>query len=74
MLELENRIIDAMKAAGYYFDEINSYDSYIVFDSDYAHIYFESVDELIAWLDGVVFDDPEISDNVEKIMHPERFS
>lgn len=74
MLELENRIMDAMKAAGYYFDEIDSYDSYIVFNSDYGRFYFESVDELIAWLDGVVFDDPKVSDSVEKIMHPERFS
>lgn len=74
MLELESRIIEAMKAAGYYFDEINSYDGGIFFNNEYVHLYFESVDEIIAWLDGVVFDDPEISDNVEKIMHPERFS
>lgn len=74
MFELESRIIEAMKVAGYHFDEINSYDSYIFFNNEYAHLYFESVDEIIAWLDGVVFDDPEISDNVEKIMHPERFS
>ena len=25
------------------------------------------------WLEGVVFDDPDVSDRVEKILHPEHF-
>ena len=25
------------------------------------------------WLEGVVFDDPTVSDRVEKLLHPERF-
>lgn len=74
-MELESRIIDAMKAAGYYFDEINSHEGYILFHGDYSsHIYFETVDELVSWIDGVVFDDSRISDEVERIMFPERFS
>lgn len=82
MLELESRIIDAMAAANCYFDEINSsensifFDGYTIFHKKKTcfRLCFESVEELTAWLNGVVFDDPEISDNVEKIMHPERFS
>ena len=74
-MELESRIIDAMKAAGYHFDEINSHEGYILFHGDYSsHIYFETVDELVSWIDGVVFDDSRISDEVERIMFPERFS
>ena len=30
-------------------------------------------DEAKEWLEGVVFDDPAVSDRVEKILHPERF-
>ena len=25
------------------------------------------------WLEGVVFDDPDVSDRVEKILHPDHF-
>lgn len=62
-----------MKMAGYVFDEIDSHDDWIVFDSVDSRVAFNSWDEVYDWLDGVVFDDPEISDAVEKILHPERF-
>ena len=64
----------AMEAAGYYFNEIDSYDGCVKFDTE--HLFnnsFESWKEVAEWLDGVVFEDPEISTVVEQIMHPERF-
>jgi hypothetical protein len=69
-----DKLIPAMTAAGYHYDDINSNDSYYQFNGEYGHIYFESPKEIEEWLDGVVFDDPEISVEVEKIMHPERFN
>lgn len=67
-------IIAAMAAAGYFFDDINSYDGWLVFNGEYCDtLYFVSYAAALEWLEGVVFDDPEISDKVEKILHPERF-
>lgn len=71
---MNEKLIKAMETAGYYYDDINSGDNYYQFDGEYGHIYFESPKEIEEWLDGVVFDDPEISVEVEKIMHPERFN
>ena len=71
---LNDRIISAMKAAGYEFDETDSNENMLVFVGDYCiRMKFASYDAVEEWLDGVVFDDPEISDNVERIMHPDRF-
>ena len=33
----------------------------------------DSWKEAKEWLEGVVFDDPAVSDRVEKILHPEHF-
>lgn len=70
-----DRIISAMKAAGYELDEVNYYENMVVFVGDYCIMMkFDSYDAVEEWLEGVVFDDPEITENVERIMHPERFS
>ena len=67
-------IIAAMAAAGYSFDDIDSYDDWLVFNGDYCtKMEFSSWNDVQDWLENVVFDDPEISDKVEKILHPERF-
>lgn len=65
----------AMELAGYHYDEINSYEGYLAYNYENATMpmVFRSEEEVREWLDGMVFDDPEISDKVEKIMHPERF-
>lgn len=71
---LNDRIISAMKAAGYELDETDSNENILVFVGDYCiRMKFDSFNAVEEWLDGVVFDDPEISDNVERIMHPDRF-
>ena len=69
------KIIEAMDAAGYYFDKMESTDDQLRFLGDYGTVmYMDSWKDAKEWLDGVVFDDPDISDRVEKILHPERFS
>lgn len=69
-----DKLVPAMAAAGYHYDDINSNDSYYLFNSEYSSIEFANPKEIEEWLDGVVFDDPEMSLKVEKIMHPERFN
>lgn len=71
---IDGKIIAAMAAAGYTFDDIDSYDDWLVFFGDYGiKMEFSSENDIIDWLENVVFDDVEISDNVEKILHPDRF-
>ena len=72
--KFDNKLIPAMAAAGYYYDDIYSNDEYYRFNNDYSSIEFANPKEIEEWLDGVVFDDPETSVEVEKIMHPERFN
>ena len=69
-----DKLIPAMTAAGYCYDDINSDDNYYRFNGEYSSITFANPKEIEEWLDGVVFDDPEISVEVEKIMHPENFN
>ena len=45
-----------------------------VFLGEYGTVmYMDSWKEAKEWLEGVVFDDPAVSDRVEKILHPEHF-
>lgn len=70
----KEKIIAAMEMAGYYYDDIDSYDDWLVFNADFgSRLDFSSWDNVLDWLENVVFDDNEVSDNVEKILHPERF-
>ena len=62
-----------MDAAGYYFDELESTNDNLRFLGEGCQmLYMDSWKEAEEWLDGVVFDDPAVSDRVEKILHPER--
>lgn len=62
-------LIEAMEAAGYWFDSFESYGDYLLFRGDYGtRMTFESREEVEEWLRGVVFDDPDVSDAVERIM------
>lgn len=64
------KLIAAMQAAGYWFDDIDSYDYWLVFRGDYSEsIDFSSWKDVEAWLRGVVFYDPAVSDAVEKILN-----
>ena len=69
-LELKPKIVDAMAIAGYTYDEIDSYDCYLKFNGEGHNLTFSSFQEVAEWLDVVVFDDPELSDRVEQVMHP----
>lgn len=69
------KLIAAMEAAGYWFDDIDSYDNsftgcWLVFRGDYGvSIDFSSWENVYDWLRGVDFDDPAVSDAVEKILN-----
>lgn len=64
------KLIDAMEAAGYWYDDLESYETWIIFRGDYCtSMYFNSWEEVNDWLRGVVFDDPAVSDAVEKILN-----
>jgi len=67
---MEQILIKAMAVAGYHYDDIDSYDGYLVFDGDYCcvRMTFESWYEVEEWLRGVVFDDPDVSGTVEMIL------
>lgn len=68
------KIIAAMDAAGYSFDQLESTDDNLRFLGDYGHVmHMGSWQETKEWMEGVVFDDPDVSYRVEKILHPERF-
>ena len=74
-------ILAAMEAAGYHYDEMESRqsiedieDTRFVFHSETGEqMGFKTTHESEEWLGGVVFDDPEVTQAVEKIMHPERY-
>lgn len=64
------KLIAAMEAAGYWYDDLESYETWIIFRGDYCtSMYFNSWEEVNDWLRGVVFDDPAVSDAVEKILN-----
>ena len=75
LAEDQATLIAAMEAAGYYFDGLDSSDTAPVFNGNWGtRIWFNGGwPEVEAWLEGVVFDDPEVSEAVERILHPERF-
>ena len=71
----EETIKQAMEAAGYTFDDIESSEGNLRFFGEGGHtMQMESWDEAAEWLEGIVFDDPVVSDRVEGILHPERVS
>lgn len=69
-----DRVSRAMEAAGYTANENFSVakPSYN-YEGQTVPLQFENFRENMEWLDGVVFDDPAISNAVERIMHPSRF-
>ena len=71
---MKSKIVAAMDAAGYHFDELESSDDQLRFLGEYGTVmYMDSWKEAKEWLEGVVFDDPAVSDRVGKILHPEHF-
>ena len=63
-----------MDAAGYSFDELESTDDNLRFLGEGGTLMqMSGWKDVKEWLEGVVFDDPDVSDRVEKILHPEHF-
>lgn len=73
--ERMEQITEAFEAAGFSYDDINSYGGYLIFlEEGGAQYTFESRDEAAEWIDDVLFDDSERSTAAEHVMHPERFT
>ena len=71
---MKSKIIAAMDAAGYCFDELESTDDNLRFLGEGGTLMqMSDWKEAKEWLEGVVFDDSDVSDRVEKILHPEHF-
>lgn len=63
-----------MDAAGFSFDELEStHDNLRFLGEGGTLMQMSGWKDAKEWLEGVVFDDPDVSDRVEKILHPERF-
>lgn len=70
----ETRLVDAMEVAGMYFDEIDSSPDFLRFTSEMGIVtYFENWNEVENWIEGTVFDDPEVEQEVDEILHPEKY-
>ena len=68
------KILAAMAVAGYSYDELESTEDNLRFiGPGGAIITMAGWKEAEDWLNGVLFDYPQISDQVEMILHPEYF-
>lgn len=65
----------AMRAAGYGYLGTDRDGELLRFtDDSMQDIVFTDWPEVREWLEYVVFDDPDVSDAVERVLHPERFT
>lgn len=76
--EQKEKLIPAMEAAGYHFDELESTDGNLRFLPDGTHeiggvMISDSWTDVKEWLEGVVLEDPDTAERVEQVMHPERY-
>lgn len=76
--EQKQKLIPAMEAAGYHFDELESTDGNLRFLPDGTHeiggvMISDSWNDVKEWLEGVVLEDPDTAERVERVMHLERY-
>lgn len=76
--EQKQKLIPAMEAAGYHFDELESTDGNLRFLPDGTHeiggvMISDSWNDVKEWLESVVLEDPDTAERVERVMHPERY-
>lgn len=76
--EQKEKLIPAVEAAGYHFDELESSDENLRFLPDGTHEIAgawiaDSWNDVQEWLEGVVLEDPDTAERVERVLHPERF-
>ena len=70
----KDHLAAAMEAAGYVLDTAESTEDNLRFFGANGNVLtVGGWNECEEWLNGVVFDDPQVSDHVEIILHPERF-
>ena len=70
----KDQLVAAMEAAGYVLDTLESTEDNLRFFGAYGNVMtMGGWHECEEWLNGVVFDDPQVSDRVEIILYPERF-
>ena len=70
----KDQLVAAMEAAGYVLDTAESTEDNLRFFGVYGNLLtMGGWHECEEWLNGAVFDDPQVSDRVEIILHPERF-
>ena len=70
----KDQLAAAMEAAGYVLDTAESTEDNLRFFGANGNVMtVGGWHECEEWLNGVVFDDPQVSDRVEIILHPERF-
>lgn len=69
--ELKERIISAMEVAGYSFNKIETDYGCLRFNGEGGQVIFGGWKEAEIWLDNAFVDDPELSDKVTAILHPE---
>ena len=76
--EQKQKLIPAMEAAGYHFDELESTDGNLRFLPDGTHeiggvMISDSWNDVKEWLEGVVLEDPDTAERVERVMHTEQY-
>lgn len=72
--EEQERLIEAMEVAGMHYDIYDSAPDSLRFTSEMGIVtYFESWDEVTNWIEGTVFDDPDIEADVDEILHPDKY-
>ena len=70
----KDQLVAAMEAAGYVLDTLESTQDNLRFYGAYGNVItMGGWHECEEWLNGVVFDDPQVANRVEIILHPERF-
>ena len=70
----KDQLVAAMEAAGYVLDTLESTEDNLRFFGASGNVLtIGGWHECEEWLGGVVFDDPQVSDRVEIILHPDRF-
>lgn len=70
----KDSLIAAMEAAGYTYDGLESTRDSLRFFGEHGQLLtLGGWHECEEWLNGVVFDDPQVMNRVELILHPERF-
>lgn len=71
----KEKIDNAMLASGYEYDKNDSYETNFVYLGEVPTfpMTFESLIEAKEWLTGVVLDDPEVEEKIDKALYPQNY-